>query len=232
MMMIFRPFIALSGSLGLVFMLVVMLLYVPQAGAQTGSLSINAELRTEESATVLDRISTRLGQGDIFYAQMEHYFKDGFTDEEVTTEGEVWVAENGYKIITSGQHISVQNEVSTVYNRAENKVIISTYYPEDDDFAPSRLLGSYEDRFEITGVETPEEGLRRVSLASSDPFEIITSARLLIEAGSLLPQGMFAEDQTGNTYETSFRNGAFLPADEVDFTLEWPENAEIIDLRE
>lgn len=200
--------------------------------AQTGSLGINAEMRTSSSSTALNRISTRLARGDVFHAEMQHHFVDGFTSEEVTTDGEVWVAENGYKIITSVQHISVQGEVSRVYNLAENKVIISTYYPEDDDFAPSRLLGSYEDRFTITGVETPERGLRRVTLSSSDPFEVITSAHLLIEESSALPQGMTAEDQTGNAYETRFSNGQFITAEEVDFSLQWPDDAEIIDLRE
>lgn len=185
-----------------------------------------------DSVTVLDRISTRLQQGEVFHAQMQHQFVDGFTGDEVLTEGEVWVAADGYKIITDTQHISVQDDVSTVYNLREQKVIISTYYPEDDDFAPSRLLGSYSDRFSITGVETPEEGYKRITLESTDPFEVITNARLLIDESSLLPVGMFAEDQTSNTYETSFSEGRFTALSETDFSLDWPEQAEIIDLRE
>jgi hypothetical protein len=199
--------------------------------AQAYAISSDEEAGTD-SMTVLDRISARLQQGDVFHAQMQHQFVDGFTGDEVLTEGEVWVASDGYKIITDAQHISVQDDVSTVYNMREQKVIISTYYPEDDDFAPSRLLGSYSDRFSITGVETPEEGYKRIILESTDPFEVITTARLLIDESSLLPVGMFAEDQTSNTYETMFSQGRYTTESEVDFSLDWPEQAEIIDLRE
>lgn len=209
-----------------------MLFPASDARAQSSSLGINTEMRTPVSGEVLERISRRLQGGEVFQAQMQHHFRDSFTGDEVTTDGRVWVSADGYKIITELQHISVQGDVSTVFNLAEGKVIISTYYPEDDDFAPSRLLGSYDDRFELVSVETPERGMREVRLASADPFEVITSARLLIAQSEALPKAMFAEDQTGNTYETRFDDGQFLPAGEVEFRLEWPKDAEVIDLRD
>lgn len=219
-------------SLRILLQSFIMMLWVAQLLPAQVLATINDDDAGADTVTVLDRISTKLQQGEVFHALMQHKFVDGFTGDEVLTEGEVWVAADGYKIITDAQHISVQDDVSTVYNLREEKVIISTYYPEDDDFAPSRLLGSYSDRFNITGVETPEEGYKRIILESTDPFEVITNARLLIDASSLLPVGMFAEDQTSNTYETSFSQGRYTTVSEVDFGLDWPEQAEIIDLRE
>lgn len=185
-----------------------------------------------ETMNVLDQISQRISEGYVYAANMSHRFTDGFTMEETETTGEVWVGTERYKVRTSDQLISVDGRVSTVFNIQQNKVLISNYHPEEDDFAPSRFIGSYQDRFEISGIEEREGGITRVHLQSVDPFEIITVASLDIDpAGPHLIQ-MYAEDQTDNIYEISFTNGRFESGIDDVFTISWPNTAEVIDLRE
>ncbi len=185
-----------------------------------------------EPANVLEQFSGLITGGMVFRAEMEHRFLDGFTGDETTTTGRVWVGFEQYKVMTRDQHISVNGNTSRVFNLRQDKVIISNYYPEEDDFAPSRLLGSYTDRFDIVRTQTLDNGLTRITLEAIDPFEIITKAELDINPDNLLLVRMFAEDQTDNSFYIDFSDGELLEKTEDVFAIDWPEEAEVIDLRE
>ncbi|AXJ00595.1 Outer membrane lipoprotein-sorting protein [Cyclonatronum proteinivorum] len=184
-----------------------------------------------DTPMVLARLGERIQAGEVFTARMQHRFLDGFTQEEVSSEGQVWVGADSYKIATDTQLISVEGRVSTVLNIQPNQLIISQYTPEEDDFAPSRFLGSYQDRFTVSRVE--EEGrFTVVTLVATDPFELITLARITLDTNSLLPHEMYAEDLNENQFFITFEDGALTEAAEDTFRFTWPEAAEIIDLRE
>jgi len=185
-----------------------------------------------DTENVLDRISERISSGYVYHAMMSHRFIDGFTEEEMESQGEVWVGTDRYKVVTEDQLISVVGDVSTVYNLRQKKVIISNYYPEEDDFAPSRFIGAYDDRFEIKQIEDRSGGITRIHLESIDPFEVITVARLDIDPSGPYLLQMYAEDQTDNIYEISFSDGRYEQYDEEAFAISWPDDAEVIDLRE
>ncbi len=202
------------------------------AFSETRNMAVVSDSSEPEMLNVLDQISRRISEGYVYNANMSHRFTDGFTMEETQTSGEVWVGTDQYKVRTSDQLISVNGRVSTVYNTRQKKVIISNYFPEEDDFAPSRLIGSYQDRFEISSIEDRPGGISRVHLQSIDPFEIITVASLDIDPAGPHLLEMYAEDQTDNIYEISFTNGNFQPLAENMFNISWPDTAEVIDLRE
>jgi len=205
------------------------LVFSVQGDADFPALTLPSE---PEPANVLDRLSEKIRNGKVFHSEMEHRFVDGFTGDESVTSGRVWVGPEQYKVVTADQHISVNGTVSRVFNLRQKKVIISNYYPEEDDFAPSRFLGNYADRFKVTSSETLDSGAIRINLEAIDPFEIITSARLEIDPDNLLLLRMSAEDQTDNSFYIEFPEGELLPASENLFAIEWPEEAEVIDLRE
>lgn len=181
---------------------------------------------------ILDRLSIKIQAGEIFEADMTHEFIDSFTQDTVYTRGKIWVGENKYKVSTLNQEITVDGETSIVFNRDQNKVIISNYYPEDDDFAPSRFLGGFSSAFSVSDCKTGDDGLVTIVLEAVDVFEIITRAELKIYEPALLPVEINAVDQSENIYNTQFTSGKFLTADDAYFEVFWPEDAEVVDLRE
>ncbi len=188
---------------------------------------------TEEDVTShLEQLRQKFKDGYIFEAEMMHEFTDSFTGEVTRASGTIIIGTDRYKIITDGQQISVDGSNSTVFNEAQNKVIISNYFPEDDDFAPSRFLGQSDSGFLVRDVITGENGHITFKLGSDDIFEIITEAKVIIEADSLIPVEISAVDQSDNNYFTIFKEGAFVPFDEALFALSWPSGTDIIDLRE
>lgn len=203
---------------------------LPADGSAKGSQS---EIAVDANVNhALDRLSQKIKEGYVFTAEMTHRFTDGFTKEEVESSGSVWVGAEQYKILTEEQHIAVRNDVSTVFNVRQNRVILSPYYPEDDDFAPSRFIGSYSERFEVVRIDDSNLPYTRIHLRATDPFEMITTAILDINPHTLILSRMTAEDQTDNVFEIEFHSGMLQKGDADMFRLTWPERAEIIDLRD
>jgi outer membrane lipoprotein-sorting protein len=196
------------------------------------SVSQNNQITENPGSKILNDISLKFQDGYIFEADMSHEFVDAFTQDTVYTRGKIWIGKNKYKIITINQEISVDGFVSTVYNRDQNKVIISNYYPEEDDFAPSRFLGNVTDSFTIIEDKPKSDGFRSIILRANDMFEMITEATIVIFEQDLLPVQIFAEDQSDNKYSTRFNSGRFIQYDNAFFKVNWPSTAEIIDLRE
>ncbi|MCC5934663.1 MAG: hypothetical protein JJU35_10460 [Balneolales bacterium] len=203
----------------------------PPVPSETVANTTAPQPEAPDTRMVLDRLGERIQAGEVFTAMMQHRFLDGFTGEEVSSRGEVWVGADSYKIVTDAQLISVSGRVSTVLNIAQNQLIISNYQPEEDDFAPSRFLGSYQDRFSVNRID-PQGRFTVVTLQATDPFELITLARITLEENSLLPHQMFAEDLNDNQFFITFEDGRLLPGEDGIFGFDWPDDAEIIDLRE
>lgn len=180
----------------------------------------------------LEQLRQKFKDGYIFEAEMMHEFTDSFTGEVTKARGTIRIGTDRYKIITPGQQISVDGRISTVFNEAQNKVIISNYFPEDDDFAPSRFLGQSDSGFIVREVVADENGQISFILVSEDVFEIITEAKVVLDSESLIPLEISAVDQSANNYFTTFKEGAFIPFDNGLFTLSWPASADIIDLRD
>ena len=196
------------------------------------SSSILQTQTISQEEPVLDRMRLKIENGHIFEADMAHEFVDAFTQDTVYTRGKIWVGVDRYKVMTFNQEISVEGKVSTVYNRDQNKVIISHYYPEDDDFAPSRFLGNMDTRFMVKNQNKSEDGFISVHLEANDVFEMITKAQIIIFEPELIPVEIHAIDQSDNEYSTWFADGQFIIAESDMFKIRWPDDAEVIDLRE
>src|SRR5690554_6661911 len=87
-----------------------------------------------------DKLKAKFEQGKVFEAQFNHEFTDSYTGEILVSDGKIWIGANAYRLESEGQDLVVDGETSKVYDSSRNRVIIDDYIPEDDDFAPSRLL--------------------------------------------------------------------------------------------
>ena len=160
---------------------------------------------------------------------MTHEFLDSYTGESQITEGRIWISQKKYKIQAERQVVVVDGETSRVYNEQQNKLVISRYEQAEDDFAPSRFFSDEEELYYVSEV-IREEGIVIFVLKSEDPFEIFLEVRIMLDM-NLIPISVSAVDQMENILETTLTEAGYLEYDDALFHLDYPNDAEIIDLR-
>ncbi|MEX0895057.1 MAG: outer membrane lipoprotein carrier protein LolA [Balneolaceae bacterium] len=175
-----------------------------------------------------DRLKQNFENGEIFVATFTHEYRDAYTGEETVTEGKIWIGARNYRVESEEQVMVVDGEISRVYDAIRNRLLISSYDPEEDDFAPSRMLQGVDDSYMVQ-EESTSRGLR-VTLESDDPFAIFNIVEIDLNPDGQ-PVSIEATDQADNILITSFENGNFIQADPSLFKIEVPEDAEQIDLR-
>jgi len=181
-----------------------------------------------QNTPAFDQLKQAFEDGQIFHAEFTHRYEDSFTGETQQSEGVIWIGKEQYKIEGMDQIMVVDGEISRVYDGAKNRVIISDYVEEEDDFAPSRMLQGVDGSYRVT--ETSVNGQTEVVLHSDDPFSIFETVTILLDANGH-PAEINATDQAENLLITRFTNGTFTEPTEGLFDLETPADTELIDLR-
>ncbi|MEX0680580.1 MAG: outer membrane lipoprotein carrier protein LolA [Balneolales bacterium] len=187
---------------------------------------------TEEPSdipTELEQVRQQFSDGKVLHAAMIHEFTDSYTGQTEVTEGTIWISKNSYKISADQQVVLVDGAISRVYNARQNKLVISRYVPEEDDFAPSRFFSESDEIYTVTGINRTENSVE-IILNPDDPFEIFLEVRILLDR-ALVPLQINAVDQMDNEFKTIFQNAVYQEHSKAHFLLDYPEDADIIDLR-
>lgn len=175
-----------------------------------------------------DQLKQRFEDGHLFQADFVHEYHDTFTGEEQLTDGDIWVGKEQYKMRSGESTMLVDGEISRVYDGTKNRVIVSDYIEEEDDFAPSRMLQGVDDSYSVQ--ETSENDETVIELISEDPFSVFLSVSIYLNDQGT-PTQIVAIDQVENELITTFDNGEFIEQTADSFQFQYPENAEEIDLR-
>lgn len=179
--------------------------------------------------TAFDKLKQRFDNGEIFHAEFQHQYIDSYTQDTVSNKGSIWVGEDKYKVRTQNQSVVVDGETSMVFDDTRNRVILSKYEPAEDDFAPSRILNGADSTYTIESQER-QDGKVFINLISEDPFAVFQAVEITLDA-ELMPLRIFAKDQADNLITTSFKEGKFIAPEQGMFNLDYPEGAEIVDMR-
>ena len=167
--------------------------------------------------------------GSIFMADFYHQTVDSYTQDTVASDGRIWVGGQKYRVEAGNKSVVVDGETSMVYDEDRNRVIISKYEPEDDDFAPSRILNGVDSTFTVQTQEKRGDQIY-ILLSSDDPFAIYQEVEIFLSNG-LVPKKIKAVDPADNVITTTFSEGEFMKPEEEMFTLSYPESAEKVDMR-
>lgn len=179
--------------------------------------------------TAFDKLKERFESGEIFNAEFSHQYVDSYTQDTVSNKGSIWVGEDKYKVRTQNQSVVVDGETSMVFDDSRNRVIMSKYEPAEDDFAPSRILNGADSTYSIERQEQ-RQGRVYITLTSGDPFAVFKEVEITLSE-ELIPLKIFAQDQADNLITTTFKKGSFVAAEQSMFHLDYPEGAEIVDMR-
>ena len=182
-----------------------------------------------QNTPVFDNLKQKFEQGMIFRADFSHRYEDSFTGETQQNDGKIWIGKDQYKIEGNNQIMVVDGDISRVYDATKNRVIVSDYIEEEDDFAPSRMLQGVDESYSIS--ETAGSGnSTQITLESDDPFSVFQIVTIRIDQEGR-PAEIQAVDQAENQLTTRFQDGEFVDPDNNLFELNAPESAEQIDLR-
>ncbi|WP_395257641.1 outer membrane lipoprotein carrier protein LolA [Halalkalibaculum sp. DA3122] len=195
----------------------------------TGLLLSLGATATQAQETPFDRLIGKFKEGVVFKSEFNHQYIDSYTGDTVETSGTIWVGENKYKVQNNQQTVVVDGETSRVYDKNRNRVIVSTYEAEEDDFAPSRFLNGADTTYTVENQQE-KESQTLITLASADPFSVFQQVEITL-AGDLTPRRVFARDQADNLITTTFGAGSFIQQEPGLFVLDYPKQAEIIDMR-
>lgn len=183
----------------------------------------------QDNTPHFDALKAEFENNNVFVADFTHQYEDAFTGESETAEGKIWIAKEHYKVEGSSQLMVVDEDVSRVYDGNKNRLIISDYVEEEDDFAPSRMLQGVDESYSVE-ESVSENKTATIKLSSDDPFSIFKTVTIqLDESGD--PVEIRAIDQADNTITTRFEDGGFRQYSDDLFQMDVPEDAERIDLR-
>lgn len=177
---------------------------------------------------VFDQLREEFDSGRIFQAVFTHSYEDSYTGEENRTEGRIWIGEDSYRVEGRDQVMVVDGEISRVYDRSRERLLVSTYEEEEDDFAPSRMLQGVDESYRVT--ENEDAGNTQITLRSDDPFSLFASVEITLDSEGI-PLTILAVDQADNRLITQFEDGRFSEPTPDLFELSIPEGTERVDLR-
>lgn len=176
-----------------------------------------------------DTLKSEFENDRVFIAEFSHHYEDSFTGETQNMDGKIWIGREQYKVEGENQVMVVDGDISRVHDGSKNRVIVSDYVEEEDDFAPSRMLQGVDESYSVEEM-TEDDGTTVITLTSDDPFSIFATVTIrLAENG--LPTEITAVDQADNIITTSFSGGRFSDYSEDQFMMDIPEGTEEIDLR-
>lgn len=175
-----------------------------------------------------DQLKNRFDSGEVFTAEFSHIYTDSYTGEVTASDGSIWIDKVRYKLQSEGQTIVVDGETSTVYDPSKNRVIVDFYDPENDDFAPSRMLSGIDSTYAVSEETSGNQTI--ITLESTDDFAIFTRVEIVID-DQLHPTKITAWDISENEIETVFSGGTFMDPAPGLFKVEHPDDAEVVDLR-
>lgn len=193
------------------------------------SVVIALPLESRAQTSSLDRLREKFDNGLVFHAAFEHKYTDSYTKETQKSEGMIWVNSTQYKVSSENQSVVVNGKTSMVYDANRNRVIISKYDPKEDDFAPSKMLHGADSAYTVQ-QEARNKGNISITLASDDPFSVFKKITIKM-TDSLIPLSIDAIDQADNHIVTTFENGEFIRGNSTMFHLDYPDGAEIVDMR-
>lgn len=174
-------------------------------------------------------LKQRFEDGNVLHADFRYEYEDTFTNQTSANFGKLWISNKQYKVISGEQTIYVDGETSKVYDANRNRVIISKYVEQDDDFAPSRFLNGIDSSYTVVNQAKSKNGFA-VELKSQDPFSLYKKITIKVDK-QYVPAQIIAIDQSGNIITTSFINASFIKNRQANFYIKYPDEAKVVDLR-
>mgnify|MGYP005851489197 CR=1 FL=1 len=185
---------------------------------------------TVAQSAALDQLIDTLENDNVLHTRFEYTTIDSFTGDTTGNSGELWLTTDSYKVRTTNSLLLVDGETSRVYDKMKERLIISKYNPEEDDFAPSQLLIEVETVY--NQIQEQQNGNTIIVTMSSDDIYATFKSVTIMMNSEAVPQQIEAVDQADNQIYTTFLDAHIIERNPTVFTINYPQETKIIDLRQ
>lgn len=183
----------------------------------------------QAQSPTLQELKEKFRSGQVYYSDFDQSETIAYTGETTYAQGEIWVSNNAYKVKLDGRVILVKGDSTQTYEEDRNRLLISNYDAAENEFAPSRLLEGSEEFYDASEKEVSEG--TEITLDVLDEFSELTQVVIVLDF-QLRPVRIKTTDFSDTVTEITFNTGEFIDLSEDIFTIDVPQDAEIIDLRE
>lgn len=190
----------------------------------------------KKSGELLDRLTLKTEAHKTIQVEFSYKMFNEEANINESTDGELLVMGNKYRLNIAGQDVISDGETSWTYIEDAEEVQINSVEDSEDAITPNKLLSSYNDNFRSKFIKEDFQYGTTVNVIDLTPFEgkSYYKVRLIIDKrkDQLLEITIF--DKNGSTY--SYIINKFLANVDVDPDMfsfkeeDYPE-ADIVDMR-
>jgi outer membrane lipoprotein carrier protein len=155
-----------------------------------------------------------------------------FMDEEEYYHGDILLQGDSYRIEMNAQTIVSNTELTWVYNKGENQVLINDYVDDETTFSLSRFLSEFDTAYSVASSEQTPVG-PSIVLIPHDDFSSFLSVQMWIRESDSIVSRLRVIDINNVIMSFDLSGIVFNPrVPEQAFQFVTPAGVEEIDLRE
>lgn len=192
------------------------------------------DARAQSAEEVIATVRNRLQQSTALSADFDQTFTSEYIDHAESVDGTILLQGDKYRVETSLQTFVTDGNITWIYNRADNQVLINNYVEDETTFSLNRFLFDFDDRYYVAEMEgaPSNSGQYRINLRAFDSGEFFPEVTMVVDRARYVITRLEIVDANQTLITINLRNLVFSP--EVDpnaFTFDPPEQSDIVDLR-
>ncbi len=198
------------------------------------AVTMIADARAQSGEEVIATVRNRLRQSKALSADFDQTFTSEYIDHTESVNGTILLQGDKYRVETSLQTFVTDGNITWIYNRTENQVLINNYVEDETTFSLNRFLFDFDDRYYVAEMEgaPSDRSQHRITLRAFDAGEFFPEVTMVVDRATYAITRLEVVDANQTLITINLRNLDLNP--EVDpnaFTFDPPGSSEIVDLR-
>jgi outer membrane lipoprotein carrier protein len=198
-------------------------------------LSIGQTAAAQDADAVFQRLRDKYQTIQSLRAEFTQTMTSAYTDGESSFAGQLVLEGDKYRVETGSEVLIVTDTETYVYRPNEKQVLINDVVEDDNSFSPSDFLLNYDERFDVSSVETVTIGGTRhykLRLTPKKADSFFQEATLWVRNSDTIITRVEVLDVNDTKMVFSLKNIQLNPRiDAKTFSFTPPQGVEVIDLR-
>lgn len=155
-----------------------------------------------------------------------------YLDETEHFQGAIVLQGDSYRIEMPAQTIVTDTQITWVYNKSENQVLLSDYFDDETTFSLSQFLKEFDTAYSVEAFES-ENSVSILTLEPTDPFSSFQSVTIRVRSRDSLVTRLDIIDVNDVEMKFELSDIEFNPnLPDGSFVFLTPEGVEEVDLRD
>lgn len=198
-------------------------------------LSVGQTATAQDADAVFERLHDKYATIQSLRAEFTQTMTSAYTDEASSFTGQLVLEGNKYRVETGTEVLIVSDEEMYIYRPSEKQVLINDVVEDDNSFSPSDFLLNYDERFDVSDVETVTlDGTRhyKLRLIPKKEDSFFQEATFWVRNSDTIITRVEVLDVNDTTMVFALKNIQLNPTiDATTFTFTPPAGVEVVDLR-